>query len=62
MHKSEYFEDGKTPEEMYEPTIKHFSEGNGPESVYDKPLTTHSDDDYCTNYFDDEPTIKHFQD
>ena len=48
------------PEELYDPTIKHFKEGNNPEPDYDTSMFSHSDDD--DRMFDGESTIHHFQD
>lgn len=50
-----------TPEEMYEPIIKHFSQGNSPEPNYDKSMLSHDDDDYPSVEDMYEP-MHHFSD
>lgn len=61
MGKKSWIEDGPTPEEMYEPIIKHFSQGNNPEPEYGKSILSHDDDFSYTSEEWYEP-MKHFQD
>lgn len=60
MGKSNWKE-GPTPEEMHEPTIKHFSQGNMTELDYDKSMFHHDDDFQYSSEEMYEP-MKHFQD